>query len=134
MANSATLVDKISADFGGLSPVYEYEVDIDTVDTDLTVHTPSGNDEMNIKKAVYVVGVWLSEGTAANVTLISGSNTKSQTFELAANQGLSGLTSKGFYFATKSGEALKIRSSAIISSTVGNNLVIRVVEGEKFRG
>lgn len=132
MANSATFVDSVTARCGSLSPVYEYEIAIDTVDTLLDVRTPATG------KRLFVVGVWLAESIALNLTFLSGvagggSDSKSQTFELAANQGLSGYVSDSWMFATKPSEALKIRSSAAIGSTVGKNLIIRVVEGDYFR-
>ena len=123
MANSSTKSDEIGAIINGsFKTVTEYEIVIDTVDTALTVHTPAATNR------VFVTGVWLSEGTAANLTFASGANTKQHTFELAANQALSGHTSLGFYFATKVGEALKVQSSAAIGATVGKNMILRVVE------
>jgi len=133
MANSATLADHITAQIGQLTPVYEYEIAIDTVDTLLDIRTAS-----QFNHRLFVVGIWLSDGAALNLTLVSGvagggADSKTQTFELAANQGLPGLVGQGFYFATKAGETLKVRSSVAIGSTVGKNLVIRAVEGEYFR-
>lgn len=132
MANSATLVDIVTAQCGSLSPVYEYEIAIDTVDTLLDVMTPSNG------KRLFLVGVWLSDGAALNLTLVSGvagggANSKTQTFELAANQGLPGFVGENWVFATKPSESLKIRSSVAVQSTVGKNLILRIVEGDYFR-
>jgi hypothetical protein len=126
MANTATLVDTIPASLkNNQGPVFEYEIVIDTVDTDLTVRTP-----INSTNRVWVVGALMSESTAANLTFKT--TTKSQTMELAANQGIYDKASNGFIFATAPGEALVIRSSAAIGSTVGKNLVLRVIEAQRL--
>lgn len=126
MANASTLTNTIPARVGGLGPVFEYSVSIDTINTDLDIRTPTGNNRL------YVVGVSLQEGTATNFTMKSGSS-NTQTWELAANQGLNfPITKNSYLFATKAGEKLSVRSSAIIGATQGQNLVLKVVEGTVF--
>lgn len=125
MANSATLIDTINSRIGGAGPVFEYEIAIDTVDTALDVRTPGTTNR------VFVVGIFLDEGTATNLTFKSASS-KSQTLELATNDKFNGLTDRGYYFATKPGEKLSVQSSAAIGSAVGKNCVLRVIEAATF--
>lgn len=126
---AAELVDEIAASFipGILSSLFEYEVAIPTPDTNVQVHVPG-----DASKRIFVVGIWLGEANAANLTLVSGSGSKTQTFELGANQGIPGHTGNGFYFATRPGDTLYVKSSAAIQATVGKNLVLRLVEDIAF--
>lgn len=133
MSNTSTLVDTINSQIGGIGPLYEYEIAIDTTATDLDIRTPSVT-----ANRVFVVGLWIADGASLNLTLKSkttdnATTSKSQTFELAANQGNPGFCTDGFYFATKPGEKLTIQSSVAVQSSVGKNLVIRVAEGCAFR-
>jgi hypothetical protein len=131
MSNSATLVDVIPVQSGGQPGVSEYEIVIDTTGTDLDIQTPTGTNR------VWLSGFWLSEGTVLNLTFKSknaaGTASKTQTFELAANQGSIGYISNGFYFVTKPGETFSMQSSVAIGAAVGKNLVLRVTEAETFR-
>lgn len=126
---AAELVDEIPCSFQGgrLYSVNEYEVEIPAPNTNVEVHEPSDPN-----KRVFVVGIWLAEANAANLTLLSGAGGKTQTLELGANQGIPGLTGNGFYFATRPGETLYVKSSASIQSSVGKNLVLRVIEDIAF--
>jgi len=127
MANTATLIDTIPIRVGKIGPVYEYELNIDTTGTDLTVRDPAV-----ATNRIWVVGIFFSESTATNLTLKSGT-TKSHTLELASNQGITGFTDQnGFYFVTLPGDSLIIQSSAAITTALGKDLVLRVVEGLAF--
>jgi hypothetical protein len=127
VANTKTLIDTIPTRVGGVGPVYEYEIVIDTTATDLTIRTP-----VTATNRLWIVGIWLSEGTAVNLTLKSGT-TKSHTLELATNQSLIGKTEKdSFYFVTAPGDDLILQASAAIGASVGKNFVLRVVEGQNF--
>lgn len=116
MANSATLVD-IDPTYlpNGIGPIYEYEVVIDTINTDYTIRTASAG------KRLYVVGLLLNQNTTANVILKSGTS-KTRTVPLSLNAPMS-----GYLFYTKSGEDLKIQSSATSTS-----LIVRCIEAEKI--
>lgn len=107
-ANSATARTALPIRIGGASPVVPYTLTFDTVDTDLTVVTPSSN------KMACVVGVFGSEGTASNVTFKSGT-TAYVIPELAANQGMLVPVSNHALFCTQPGEALKLSVSAAMS-------------------
>lgn len=120
MANSATLLDTIPAQFGRLTPTYEYEVVIDTTSTDLDVRTASSSSNR-----IFVVGFVQSESNSGNVILKS--ETKSKTLELAANQGIYDKTGPGFIFCSKPGETLTLQASMAIGS-----LTLYLVEGETF--
>lgn len=126
MPNSKQLVDTIPSSFtsGLVTAVYEYAISIDQTNQALDIRTPAPG------KRIYVVGIWLSNADACNLTFVSGGGTKAQTLELAANQGLPGFTTAGYYFATLPGQKLSVESSANIVSTIGQNFVLRVCEGE----
>lgn len=122
MANTATLRDTIPAQFGRLTPVYEYEVSIDTTGADLSVRAASSSE-----KRLWVIGLLQSESTSGN--LILKSQSKSKTLELATNQGIYDKTGQGFIFCTKPGETFTIQASMAITG-----LTFYIVEGEAFYG
>lgn len=122
MANTSTLEDTLPISIGGAQAIREYHLAIDTVDTDLTVHTPATG------KRVFVVGMWFAEGTATNLTLKSATTpSKSVVLELAANQGGWDSIGKDIIWVCTSGEALVVQSSAAIS-----DLIIYTVEAERM--
>jgi len=132
MSNSSTLVDTIPVQTGGFQTVKEYEIVIDTTATDLDILTPQSTNRL------WVVGISLADGAALNLTFKSintttSTTTKSRTWELAANQGLTGFIDNGFYFCTGMGEKLTIQSSVAIGASVGKNLVLYVGENPSFR-
>lgn len=134
MSNTATLVDSIPAQIGGVTSISEYELVIDSTGTDLDVITPGVSTNR-----IWVIGIWMAESTALSLTLKSentGTNTasKTQTWELAANQGLTGLVNNSFLFCTKPGEKLTVQSTAAIGTTPGKNFVLRVAESAQFVG
>lgn len=117
-ANTATARTALPIRVGGVAPVVPYTLTFDTVDTDLTVVTPSSN------KMACVVGAFSSEGTASNVTFKSGT-TSYVIPELAANQGILVPVSNHAMFCTQPGEALKISVSAAISY-----MLLYVIQGQ----
>lgn len=121
MANSATLVSTTTR--RGKATVYGYKVVIDTTATDLTIRTPTG-----VAK-IFLIGAYLSDGTAMNITFKSGSTTLCIP-ELAANQDLQVSVPCGdvdsFILATESAQALVIQSSAAL--TAGILFVAEAVE------
>lgn len=120
MANTATLLYTLPARAQKAGPIKVYSVSIDTTGADLTICTPaSGN-------SVYIVGLAVSEATAANVTIKSGSTTL-WVAELAANQGILLPVENGFLMATAKGQALVLQSSAAVS-----NLLLHVVEAAAY--
>jgi hypothetical protein len=126
MANSATLIDTIPVSFkNGGGPVYEYEIVIDTVDTDLNVRVPAV-----ATNRVWLVGALMSDAAALNLTFKTA--TKVQTIELAANQGIYDKVDGGFIFVGAPGETLIIRSSGAIGASVGKNLILRVLEAQRM--
>ncbi len=107
-SNTATEKTALPIRVYGVGPVRPYEITLDTTDTDLTIRTPvSGN-------MACIVGIDLSEGTAANVTFSSASDTNLY-LELAANQGLAQNIGQGIFYCSQPGEALKVKSSAAIT-------------------
>lgn len=100
----------------GANPFRQKRVVIDTTGQDLTVHTPATGN------MVCVLGWEVTNTLAANVKFTSGT-TEIITYNLAANQMYSSLTTSSFNFCTVPGQALKIQSSAAITS-----LLIKLVE------
>jgi hypothetical protein len=133
MTNSATLVDTINCQFGNVQGVYEYECNIDTINTILDIRSAS---QPNMR--IFVVGLMIAVADAVNLTFQSVNTStsvvsKNQTFQLAANQGLPGLMQAGFYFATRPGEKLSIQASATLLASVGKSFILRVAESDAFR-
>lgn len=113
MANTATVQPALPIQTRGVGvDIIPYVVSIDTVDTDLTIKTPSYTTGM-----VVVVGMMFSEANAQTVTFKSGTTTQ-VAFELAPYQGLYLPLGDQVYLATQPGEALKIRSSAAFTSAL----------------
>jgi len=106
--------------FNGCVPIYEDAISIDTTATPLSIRTA------NAANRIWVVGIWLANSTACNLTLQTAS--KLFTWQLAANQGAPGQSNSSFYFVTKPGETLSVQSSATITDSVGKNLVLRLIE------
>lgn len=112
MANAATLVDTITCIAQNSNSVLEYAVSIDTINSDLTVYTPTTSSNR-----IFVVGMLQSESNPGNLILKSGATSaKTKTLELAAYQGIYSNVSPGWIYATKPGEALIIQSSMIITN------------------
>lgn len=110
MSNTATAQTALPITTRGVGVnVTPYVIAIDTVDTDLTIVTPTGT------AMACVVGMMFSEGTAGTLTFKSGTTTL-MALELAANQGLFLPLGDQVYFATQPAEALKIRSSVAITN------------------
>jgi len=125
MANSATLIDTIPATYkNNIGPVYEYEIAIDTINTPLSIRVPSV-----ATNRLWVVGAFFSDSAALNLTL--STLTKSQTLQLAANQGILEAGNGGYLFVGAPGETLNIQSSTVITASVGFNLILRLVEAQK---
>lgn len=122
MANTATLIDSIPAQFGRLMPVYEYEIGIDTTGEDVEVREASAPDQR-----IWVIGLLQSETNSGNLILKSESKTK--TLELGANQAIYDKTSQGFIFCTKPGETLSLQASMALTG-----LTLFIVEGPAFYG
>jgi hypothetical protein len=126
MANTATLIDAIPTRIGGLGPLLEYDIVIDTINTPLTVFTPA-----IVTDRLFITGILIAESNATNLTLSDG--TKTMTFELGANQGLSGLVlANGFYFATLPGAPLIVQATAAIGDAVGCNFILKLLQGTFF--
>ncbi len=120
-ANTATDLGSLPIRINGSGPVEVYKINIDTVDTDLTVHTPpSGN-------MACVVGVQLSETSAANLKFKSSTSTEVWIPELATNQGILTKIGPGVDFCTFSSQALVVQSSANIS-----NMVLYVINAKNL--
>ena len=123
MANTATLVGTTPRRVNA-GPVYSYKIAIDTTGSDLTIQTPATGNR------IFIVGFWLADGTANNITWKSGSNTLF-TPELAANfnliQPVPTGDSDGWILATNAGEALIINCSAALTSGL-----IHVVEAKQL--
>ena len=140
MANTATLVDAYPATAGGAGNVLCFKVAIDTPNTALTVVTPGtaieASDALsgvrtNCGRTTdrwWVVGVDLVDSTASTITWQSG-DTVLNTPELATYQGVGdGVNKDKWYYGGFVGNALKIKSSALITS-----MLIYVVIAERFR-
>ncbi len=116
MASTATRLTRVN--MRGKT-VIQYYLDHDGTN-DLTVHTPASGNH------VFVVGWQHSDGTAANLTLKSGS-TNLNILELAGNQGLYSKVQRDAYdFATDKGGALVIAAGAAWKGCMS------VVEGAEF--
>lgn len=111
MANTATLIQKIPAfdkekDF---TEVLQYKVTIDTLSTDLTIHTPAAGNRVGIMGIIY------TEADAASLEFKTAS-TSLLTLEMPASSGIvKEISSLPLPIITKAGEALKI-------NVTGNNI------------
>ena len=120
-ANTATVQAALPIRLpNGVGPVYPYVVAIDTTGSDLTIRTPATGN------MVCVVGWQFAETNAANITFKSGTTTN-VVFELAANQGVLESIHREPLYCTQPSEALKVQSSAAISS-----LLFYVVEPSRL--
>lgn len=123
MGNTATLVATVPRR-GAPGPVYSYRVNIDTTGADLTIRTPDSD------KAIFLVGMVLSEASATNLTFKNGSTTMVIP-ELTTYQGIlervqfGGDNTFGFILGTSLGSALVVQSSVAITT---NNCLIHVCE------
>jgi hypothetical protein len=98
-------------------PVHMVKAAIDTINTDLTLYDPGA------EKYACIVGLHASDGTAANLTLKSGTTTIT-LFELAANQEKRGVTVP---ICAAKGQDLIMQSSAAYTS-----LLFMIVEASKM--
>ena len=115
-----SLYDTINLGTGGARAIKVYKGDLAAA-TEATILTPDAANR------VFVVGLIFGETSATNLQFKSGSSAIF-TLELAANQAVYDKVGDGFMFATKAGEALKLESSAVLSS-----VMISVVEAKLFR-
>lgn len=112
MANSGVLADTLPLSFdGGVGPVYEYELNLDTINTDYTIRTGTAGER------IAVVGLLLNQNSAATVTLKSGTG-QTRATALTQNSPLS-----GYLYFCRPGEDLKIQST-----TTSTSLIVRVIE------
>lgn len=117
MANSGVLADTLPLYFdGGFGPIYEYELNLDTINTDYTIRTGTAGTR------IIVVGLLLNQNSAATVTLKSGTG-QTRATALTQNSPLS-----GYLYFCRPGEDLKIQSTATSTS-----LIIRVIEMNSAR-
>lgn len=102
MANSATLVTRF---LSGGYPSHEYKVVIDTVDTDLIVHSPAAGNHAILE------GILGNKDALTSLTFKLGST--SIPLPLGANQGMLEPSEKGkVLLITPQGDDLIIQSSA----------------------
>ena len=120
MANTATirttLINPNYLPFAGRN-VYPYTVTIDQADSDLTVRAAATGKRIGVVKFSILVP------TSAVITLKSGSNSIIG-WPLGANSGVDEGLNGTIHHHTEVGEALVIRSSAILTSTVAEISVI----------
>lgn len=118
MANSATALATLPVKFlhGDVKAVTSYMCAFDTVDTDLTVHTPAATNY------VAVIGTVYSASNAHNLTVKFGTVTH-DILKFGAFSGMAKGVSKELLFCGAVGEALKLAVSATVT-----NLNITVVE------
>lgn len=117
MANSGVLADTLPLYFdGGVGPVYEYELNLDTINTDYTIRTGTAG------KRIVVAGMLLNQNSEATATLKSGTG-QARSTALTQNQPLS-----GYLYFCRTGEDLKIQSTATSTS-----LIVRVFEMDSAR-
>lgn len=109
MANTATAQSALPVSIAGSEGITPIVVAIGTIDTDLTIFTPDSG------KVACIVGMFMSETSATNITFKSGS-TSYAVPELAANQGILFPVGQGILICGQPGEALKIQSSVAITS------------------
>lgn len=111
MANTASLVDTVRQGTGvsALGPVYEYEIAIDTVDTDLTIRTPDSNARL------FVVGAYFLPTESTTLTFKSGNASKTKPLALSGNQAWYHELKPSWIFCTKRGEALTVQASAALT-------------------
>lgn len=118
-ANTATNIYDVQQRVYGIGPVHYYNIAIDTTGQDLTIRTPQAGN------SVCIVGMYMDETSATNLTFKSGSTTMVIP-ELPASTliwGLSSITP----LCTDEDAALKIQASVAITS-----ILLQVVEGKHF--
>lgn len=109
-ANTATAQAALPIRLGGnRGPVTPYVVSFDTTASDLTIVTPDSD------KMACIVGIAMSETSATNITVKSGSTTQ-VVYELAANQGFGEGIGNHAVICTQPGEALKMQVSVAVTS------------------
>jgi len=125
MANTANKVDDLPVQIGGGIGVAEYEISIDTVNSDLTVRTaPNSTDR------IWITGILFSENASGKLVIKSKNGAtvnKSKTIELGANQGAWEGVKNSFLFATKAGDDLVVQSSMLLTS-----LTLFTTDGYRF--
>lgn len=114
MANAKTLIQTIPCSFhpAGFGLVTQYEVVIDTLTSDFTIHTPTAGNR------VAVVGLYYAETSAHTLIWKSGSTTL-VTLDMPANSGqIKGLgVGEGALIITAASGALVIQvQTAVIPS------------------
>lgn len=120
MSNTATAQTALHIRVGGNLTVVPYVVSFDTGGQDLTIRTPATG------KMIFLVGMFMSETDATNITFKSGSTTLVVP-EIAANQGILVPIKNHVILATQPSEALKMQVSVAVSS-----ILLYVVEGSSF--
>ena len=120
MSNAATAQTALNIRVGGAGPVTPYVCTFDTTGSDLTIVTPATG------KMAAIVGAFMSETSASNITFKSGTTTLVIP-ELAANQGILLPIGNNILLATQPGEALKVQVSVAVSY-----LLLFVVQGAYF--
>jgi hypothetical protein len=123
MPNTSTLVATTPRSVSK-GPVYSYQVSIDTISNDLTLHTPASGNR------AFLVGVVLCDSTANTITFKSGSTALCAP-ELAASTPIflpvSGGGDEQWLLATAKGQALVINCSALLT-----NALFHVVEAAEL--
>lgn len=119
MANTATALTKITSPLFPKKEITPITVTIDTPDSDLTVFAAVTGKKIVVVKQSIVVP------TVATITLKSGSNSR-EGWPLGANSGVRDSLNGAWHFITGAGEALVIRSSAALTSSVLEFMVIVV--------
>jgi hypothetical protein len=92
MANTATLLDTLGGGVGGSDPIKIYSLNIDTINTDITVATPRTTNRL------YVVGQFIAEGTAPTISYYSQSPVLAGTVDTANTS--TAITGHGSAFTT----------------------------------
>jgi hypothetical protein len=103
----------------GMPVPRQHEITIDTTGTDFTLRIP------NTGNRVFVTGIRMLSGTAANITWKRGS-VSLPPMSFATGTGEVSVNDTGFLFSTDAGQDLKMNSDAAI------NLAVFTVEAKQW--
>jgi hypothetical protein len=136
MANSATLITMVDAPAGGLSPIYEILVDLDTSEA-FTVLTPGGMitlPDASTKitgtptSSIWVLGVIKGKVPGVGTVQLRSGTNRVLTIDLAQNVGMR-YQANSFLFKCRPGEAFTV----VPSGTSSTELLFQLAMGEVFK-
>lgn len=121
IGNGSNGVNGIPVSVLGISPVYQYKVVIDTINTDLTLRTPSSNNTL------CVLGWDTSVSSDTTLTFKYGASSTYIAYLLKSGTNKEDAISKSVHFCLPKGAPLIVRSDVAMT-----NLVVKVLESDYY--